>query len=206
MSLLSKHWTPNACFTQAPSWVKKYLSGVKHSVSTKIITIEPMVLAAQSCRTLCNPMDCSLPGSSVHGSLWARTLGWVAIPFSRGSSQRRDQIQVSHMCRKILYHLNHQGGPYTIDTMYKIDGLSRWLSSKESNCNTGATGDAGSIQSLDQEDPLEDGMTTHSSILFWTIPWIEKAASLQSIRSQRVGHHWSDLAYTHARAHTHINI
>jgi len=50
--------------------------------------------------------------------------------------------------------------------MYKIDGLSWWLSSKESNCNTGTTGDAGSIQSLDQEDPLEDNMTMHSSILF----------------------------------------
>ena len=35
---------------------------------------------------LCNPMDCSLPGSSVHGILQARTLEWVAIPFSRGSS------------------------------------------------------------------------------------------------------------------------
>ena len=42
------------------------------------------VLVAQSCLTLCDPMDCSLPGSSVHGILQARILEWVA--FSRGSS------------------------------------------------------------------------------------------------------------------------
>ena len=41
----------------------------------------------QSCPTLCEPMDCSPPGSSVHGIFWARILEWVAIPFSRGSSQ-----------------------------------------------------------------------------------------------------------------------
>ena len=41
------------------------------------------VLVAQSCPTLCNPMDCSPPGSSVHGILQARTLEWVGIPFSR---------------------------------------------------------------------------------------------------------------------------
>ena len=41
---------------------------------------------AQSCPTLCDPMDCSLPGSSVHGILQARILEWVAISFSRGSS------------------------------------------------------------------------------------------------------------------------
>ena len=45
--------------------------------------------------TLGNPMDCSLPGSYIHGNLQARTLEWVAIPFSRGSSQLRDRIQVS---------------------------------------------------------------------------------------------------------------
>ena len=44
------------------------------------------VLAAQSCPTLCDPVDCSPPGSSVHGILQARILEWVAIPFSRGSS------------------------------------------------------------------------------------------------------------------------
>ena len=44
------------------------------------------VLVAQSCLTPCDPMHCSLPGSSVHGSLWVRILKWVAIPFFRGSS------------------------------------------------------------------------------------------------------------------------
>ena len=50
---------------------------------------------AQSCLTLCKPMDCSPPGSSVYGILQARRLGWVAIPFSRGSSWARDWTWVS---------------------------------------------------------------------------------------------------------------
>ena len=50
---------------------------------------------AQSCLTLCDPVDCSLPGSSIHGILQARILEWVAISFSRGSSWLRDQIRVS---------------------------------------------------------------------------------------------------------------
>ena len=45
---------------------------------------------AQSCPTLCNPMDCSLPGSSVHGIFQAIVLEWIAISFSRGSSQSRN--------------------------------------------------------------------------------------------------------------------
>jgi len=47
------------------------------------------VLVSQSCPTLCDPMDCSLPGSSVHGLFQARIPEWVAISFSRGSSQPR---------------------------------------------------------------------------------------------------------------------
>ena len=50
---------------------------------------------AQSCLTLCNPIDCSLPGSSVHRILEARILEWVAMPSSRESSPPRDQTQVS---------------------------------------------------------------------------------------------------------------
>ena len=50
---------------------------------------------AQSCPTLCNPTDCTLPGSSVHRILQARILEWFAISFSRGSSPPRDRTQVS---------------------------------------------------------------------------------------------------------------
>ena len=50
---------------------------------------------AQSYPTLCNPMDCSLRGSSVHGIFQARILEWVAISFSRRSSQPGDQTPVS---------------------------------------------------------------------------------------------------------------
>ena len=51
----------------------------------------------QSCPTLCDPVDCNLLGFSVHGILQARILEWVAISFSRWSSQPRDQTQVSHI-------------------------------------------------------------------------------------------------------------
>ena len=50
-----------------------------------------------SCPTLCDPVDCSLPSSSVHGILQARILEWVAISFSRGSSQPRDRTWVSRI-------------------------------------------------------------------------------------------------------------
>ena len=53
--------------------------------------------------TLCDPMDCSLPGFSVHGIFQARVLEWVAISFSRGSSQPRDWTQVSLIVGKWLY-------------------------------------------------------------------------------------------------------
>ena len=61
----------------------------------------------QSCPILCNPMDHSLPGSSVCGILQARILEWVAMPSSRGSSQPRDRTHVSCVScteRRDLYH------------------------------------------------------------------------------------------------------
>ena len=51
----------------------------------------------QSCLTLWDPMDCSLPGSSVCGILQTRILEWVAMPSSRGSSQPKDRTQVSRI-------------------------------------------------------------------------------------------------------------
>ena len=60
------------------------------------------VLVTQSCLTLCDPLDCSLPGSFVHEILQARILEWVAIPFSRGSSQPKDWIEVSYIAGRFF--------------------------------------------------------------------------------------------------------
>ena len=65
------------------------------------------VLVTQSYLTLCDPMDCNPPGSSVHGILQARILEWVAMPSSGGFSQPRDQTHVSYiLCigGLVLYH------------------------------------------------------------------------------------------------------
>ena len=82
---------------------------------------------AQSCPTLCDSMDYSLPGSSVHGIFQARILGWVAISFSRGSSQPKNTGVGCHFlqgifptqglnpgllhCGQTLHRLSHQGSP-----------------------------------------------------------------------------------------------
>ena len=77
-----------------------YLHYLHHSLESEV---------AYLCLTLCNPMDCSLPGSSVHGIFQARVLEWVAISFSRGPSRSRDWTQLFPHCRQMLYHLSHQG-------------------------------------------------------------------------------------------------
>ena len=56
----------------------------------------------QSCLTLCDPMNCRLPGFSIHGIFQARVLKWVAISFSRVCSWPRDQIRVSHIAGRHL--------------------------------------------------------------------------------------------------------
>ena len=64
-----------------------------------------MCMCAQSCPTLSDPMGCSPPGSSVHGLLQARILEWIAISFSRGSSQPRSPRSLfSNPCLLYLLH------------------------------------------------------------------------------------------------------
>ena len=58
--------------------------------SSNLIEVESESEVAQLCPTLCDPMNCSPPGSSIHGIFPARVLEWVAISVSRGSSQPRD--------------------------------------------------------------------------------------------------------------------
>ena len=75
------------------------------------VTLKVKVLVAQSCPTLCNPVDCNPPVSSVCGILQARILEWVAMSFSRGSSWLRDQTQVFCIAGRFVYGLSHQGSP-----------------------------------------------------------------------------------------------
>ena len=66
-------------------------------VNTTEVTYQGYIISffAQSCPTLCNPMDCRLSGVSVHGIFQARRLEWIAISFSRGSSRPRNRTRVS---------------------------------------------------------------------------------------------------------------
>ena len=84
------------------------VDGGASSAGSTMTESEGKVLVAQSCLTLCDPMDCSLPGSSVHGILQARILEWVAIFFSRVIFQSQElNLDLLH-CRQILYYLSHK--------------------------------------------------------------------------------------------------
>ena len=81
---------------------------------TLLQLMKPAADAAQSRLTLCNPMDWSQPGPSVRGILQARILEWVAVSYSRGSSQPRDWTSascISCMRRQVLYHMHQLGSP-----------------------------------------------------------------------------------------------
>ena len=102
--------------------------------------IEPLLmlcLVTQSCLTLCDPMDCSPPGSSVHGILQARILEWFAMPSSRGSSQPRDRTQVSHIADGFFAVCATKEALIEADWAQlrkQLSGLPSWLTGKESTC------------------------------------------------------------------------
>ena len=82
---------------------------------------------AQSCLNLCNPVDCSPPGSCVHGVLQARILEWIAISFSRGSSWPRNRTQVSCITgrcfnlwatRELSLHFTLKASDVTIENVH----------------------------------------------------------------------------------------
>ena len=80
----------------------------------KIFQYTTMVImneVIQLCLTLCDPMDCSLPGSSVHGIFQAIVLEWIAISFSRGIFPIQGSNPRLPHCRQTLYRLSHQGSP-----------------------------------------------------------------------------------------------
>ena len=76
---------------------------IKQSLSLKIAVIVVVYLLT-NVWLFCNSMDCSLPGSSVHGILHTRIVEWIAISFSKGSSQAKDQTCISCTSRWNIYH------------------------------------------------------------------------------------------------------
>ena len=99
-------------------------------------------LVTKLCLTLCDPMDCSPPGSFVHGILQARILEWVASPFSRGSSQPRDWIRISCTAHRffanwatreapsVTFHLPKSFPPlktiWNVISLKNLSRFSRW--------------------------------------------------------------------------------
>ena len=93
------HWVAESDTTEWLNWTELNIFLDKNTQQLEIEGNFPnlikLKLVTQSCLTLCDPMDCSPPGSSIHGILQARVQEWVAISFSRGSSWPRDQTWVS---------------------------------------------------------------------------------------------------------------
>ena len=106
---------PNSQSFPTPSWQSQF--------SSSYYLLLPC-LVTQSCLTLCNPLDCSLPGSSVHGILQTRILEWVAISFSRRSPWPRNWTHSHLLCllhsRQILYPLNHWEIPLFIAAVHIV--------------------------------------------------------------------------------------
>ena len=105
------------------------------------------VLVTQSCPTLCNPMDYSSPGFSVHGILLERILESVAISSSKGilTTQRSNQGLLHY--RQILYHLSHEESPWG----FGLSPLCCMVSSRHSRTKTSRIGEgwgSGSKKSL----------------------------------------------------------
>ena len=95
-----KEWTQLSTNAQGMTRIHKHLPMFSTSVCVHANSL-------QSCTTLCSPMDCYLPGSSVPGILQARLLEWVAISSSRGSFQPRNRTCISYVSyngRRVLYH------------------------------------------------------------------------------------------------------
>ena len=79
-----------------------------------MIIIIIIMIHAELCLAVCDPLDCSPPGSSVHGIPQARIVEWVAISSSRGSSSPRDRTRVSFIGRQVLYLWCQLGGESSV--------------------------------------------------------------------------------------------
>ena len=93
------------CLSGTKQGTKKQKEKKKQKNGRKLLWVSYQVVSNSY-----DPMDCSLPGSSIHGILQARILEWVAISFSRESSQPKNRTLGLLHCRQILYRLSSKGG------------------------------------------------------------------------------------------------
>ena len=140
----------------------------------RVSEISHMVLCgAQLCSTLCDPMDCSPPGSSVHGTFQARMLEWVANCDSTLHSASLG-TPLQHSCLENPM----DGGAWWAAVHGIAEGRTR-LSDFTFTFHLHA---------------LEKEMATHSSVPAWRTPGTGEPGALPSMGLYRVGHDWSDLA------------
>ena len=115
--LTTRHCQPQSALTGSAT----IQAGLMHSSSLALTLRFCLWVHARSLQlylTLGNPMDCSPPGSSVHGILQARRLEWVVIYSSRGSSPSRDGTRVSHVCWQV--------GSIPLEPPGKFEIIPRW--------------------------------------------------------------------------------
>ena len=142
----------------------------------------------QTCLTLCNPMDCSLPGSPVHGILQARILEWLAMLSFRGSSQPRYQTHIS-----CLLHWQTGSLPLTppgkpSSTLMAFFPTPRVAMSLAKTFLFPVSLEARISISRSLISKMEKAMAPHSSTLSWRIPGMGEPSWLPSMGSHRVGH------------------
>ena len=135
-------------------------------------------------------MNCRPPGSSVHGISHGKNTGVGCHFLLQGIFLTQGpNLHLQH-CRQILLPLSHPGSPFrgiiTPPLIHTLESEAA-VSVAQTVKNLSAVQET-QVGSLGQEDPLEKGMATHSSILAWRILWTEKPGGLQSMRLQRVRH------------------
>ena len=122
---------------------------------------------AQSCPTLCNSMDCSLPGSSIDGIFQARVLEWVASAFSNDQSRQHIKKQRHSLPKKVRL-------VKTMVFLVVIYGCESWTRLSDFTCTF-------------RFHALKKEMATHSSVLAWRIPGMREPGGLPSVGLHRVG-------------------
>ena len=126
---------PHKSFKSCWLWIFNFIpcqnSGLRDAYAAVCLCVCVCVCARASLLSLfsrvwlCDPMDCSPPGSSVHGVFQARILEWVAIPYSRESSQPRDQTCIFPALWVDCLPLNHLGSPLCWYSLQVLNNLMK---------------------------------------------------------------------------------